>query len=371
MKKLLMIAIIGFSINSYADKDRGGGGGFLYPDGRVELLDLVEARTPKNQGGLTEEGLEIPESNNSLEEQLDTALLRLKSYLDRRLQKDFYLNVVSNLDKAKQIMRPIANTVELFFPDDANLKFKPKNTKEVGVALWDTDFSGKETLWIDYNYYNKMNNTHKAALLLHEALYKTFREFGDNSSKRSRRIVGYLFSTKDQPQPGIDVSDDRIKIKINYLSGIQCEGRIEIETKEKQTLNFVSRENSSFEAIVKYSEIKKDTKYYAALRMTSYRYERSKNAPIINDEYMMPCEFQIEYIHVGSNAIMLSFKHTNKKITRLRPGKYAYVKGEDGKMKKVVNDRGELDWTHSFVASYDLNYPIFSEYPVAEMNLPE
>lgn len=42
--------------------------------------------------------------------------------------------------------------------------------------------------------WNKLSNVHKAALLVHEALYRSLRDLGDSNSDRARETVAYLFS---------------------------------------------------------------------------------------------------------------------------------------------------------------------------------
>lgn len=42
--------------------------------------------------------------------------------------------------------------------------------------------------------WDKLDNTNKAALLIHESLYRSLRQMGDVTSDRTRKTVGYLFS---------------------------------------------------------------------------------------------------------------------------------------------------------------------------------
>lgn len=42
--------------------------------------------------------------------------------------------------------------------------------------------------------WNQLNNVNKAALLIHEALYRNLRGMGETTSDRARKTIAYLFS---------------------------------------------------------------------------------------------------------------------------------------------------------------------------------
>jgi len=52
----------------------------------------------------------------------------------------------------------------------------------------------QDELFIDGDIWNALNETNKAALIVHETLYKFFRMFGETNSVRTRRHVAFVFS---------------------------------------------------------------------------------------------------------------------------------------------------------------------------------
>lgn len=393
MKKILMIMLMGFSINSYADKDRGGGGGFLYPDGRVELLDLVEARVPKNEGGISEEGLEIPESNASIADQLERAIKRYRRYISQfpsyTRNVATYIAVLEKVKEAMSIMKNVGDDAELLFPEDANLKFKPRNSKEVGIALWDTDFSGKEVLWVDNKYFQKMNDTNKAALLLHEAWYKVDRmNRGATDSKETRRYVGYLFSNKDEPKKNVDTSDDTITIKLEKLSGVQCEAVLSNyrETSEDKSIFkiLISDSQPKAEVDVKNSELTQNGKGFLYIKYTRYLFPQNETAS--KDELKQPCQAKYTLIHkssgytISSGEMELSPKTLTEDLSQLNSGASIYLTSSEwnsGMRYKfgVLTNKLRSVSTKSVYDSlpYKLYVPYqdFVDYPAEKMELPK
>lgn len=74
----------------------------------------------------------------------------------------------------------------------------PKGCKIVQIAFWsDSNSEGKEDLlYVDKQYWNKLDQVNKVALLAHELLFKDARLNGYKSSDYIRSKVGALFSTK-------------------------------------------------------------------------------------------------------------------------------------------------------------------------------
>lgn len=241
MKKLVLLALTLCAFKVQAGNDVGGGGGFLQ-NGKVLLLDLVEAKNLKNMGGTTEGGLNIVESSAPVEDQVERALQRLAlwpqpefSTLTQEVRKAYAV--------ALKIKRPIAEDFELSFPSDANLNIKPKSSSPVGIALWEKDmYSQEETLWIDNRYYSLMSNTHKAALLVHEALYKTLRtHFHHTDSRRVRIIVGYLFS--DIAPVSAGATDNTVIATLQSLTSKECALSISLFNDENTNTLSVSHKN--------------------------------------------------------------------------------------------------------------------------------
>ncbi|MES2770046.1 MAG: hypothetical protein V4596_12955 [Bdellovibrionota bacterium] len=269
----------------------------------MELLDLVEARTPKNEGGFSEKGWSVVESNQDVDIQIQRAFARYKRYISQGGDYEAGLKhfdlILEQMEKALKIMKPIGKQAELFFPGDAELKFKSKGSKEIGIALWDTDFNGEEVLWYDSNYFNKMNNTHKAALMVHEAIYKAARLRGDKNSKFARRMVGYLFSNEDEKKAGVDLSDDRVTMSFNWISGVQCDAKINV-FKDKEIIKTleVSPENSKVEFIVNVKDLLKDGEVQVSTEMSRYFLPEKNTAEPA--KLRLPCVLDLKYVHTSS-----------------------------------------------------------------------
>jgi|GEM_PF-4141073 hypothetical protein len=105
------------------------------------------------------------------------------------------INVLENI-----ILNPTKDSYEAFFP---------KNCKVEQLAVY-KDASNNEKLYINYDLYKYMDELNKAALILHEAIYKDFRSSGDKNSLRTRRLVSRLLAGKPINQ-NIHVKDPNAK----------------------------------------------------------------------------------------------------------------------------------------------------------------
>ena len=80
--------------------------------------------------------------------------------------------------------------VELAPVDDAFPTVIPTDCKIEQLANYVND----QEILVDGAIWKALDLTNQAALIVHESLYKFLRSFGDTDSRRTRRIVAYLFS---------------------------------------------------------------------------------------------------------------------------------------------------------------------------------
>ena len=198
----------------------GGGQGVVCrtPDGKIvsaELLDLAEAR----EYFVLEMKIH-PDSDNYLAiasqyaDLLDSSIpsavpaIPWSTSVNGRLTASGYdLNpgiLLSKNQKSRGIRDSVyrINKEKLLIPGD-NFKMiaiedsHPRVTpSSAGCAIEQvakfSDGDGK--IRIIANVWAKLDTTNKAALLIHEALYRGLRENGEASSDRTRKTVGYIFS---------------------------------------------------------------------------------------------------------------------------------------------------------------------------------
>lgn len=84
--------------------------------------------------------------------------------------------------------------VEIKVVNDSNSPILPSGPcKLAQVAIYDsTGF-----IFINKTIWNHFDETSKAALVLHEALYSYLRKSNEQTSVRTRRLISYVFSDKN------------------------------------------------------------------------------------------------------------------------------------------------------------------------------
>lgn len=200
MKTSIFIVLF-FSNLVFAGVMNGGGGkGVVCLDTHhqiksVELLDLWEARTIYGRTPI--------HPKLSVEKQVNFLLESLKTSIYNRTEFATIGGVdFVGAEAYKQIMK--MNTDRFFYPDNhvhwlsgvkldlTNDSFeiaRPTNCEIRQLARY-TDTTGWGDVLIDKDLFDKMDNTNKAALIIHEAYYANLRGFGEKSSIRIRRAIG-------------------------------------------------------------------------------------------------------------------------------------------------------------------------------------
>jgi len=198
----------------------GGGQGVVCrsPDGKVvsaELLDLAEAREY-----FVLEAKIHPDSESYLAiasqyaDMLDSSIptaepaIRWSTSINGQLKASGYdLNPgillsknqksravwdsVNRIDKEKLLIP--GDNFKMIAIEDSHPRVAPSSAG-CGIEQIATFSDGDGKIRIIGNVWVKLDTVNKAALLIHEALYQSLRQDGEDSSDRTRKTVGYIFS---------------------------------------------------------------------------------------------------------------------------------------------------------------------------------
>lgn len=225
MKTLLITTIIVSGLMtiapSFAGNSSGGGGQGIVcrnDDGTVssaQLLDLAEAENffLLNLQGQSQERsyLEIAHEYAAI---LDSAIpstiptskltttlgnlppqvnydINVSVLSSKQNHNSFISLAVDRIDAEKKLIP--GNNFSIPPVGDSQPRVIPsaKNCKLEQIAVYR---DGDNQVHIVGNVWNQLSNVNKAALLIHEALYRDLRVMGDSSSDRTRKAVAYLFS---------------------------------------------------------------------------------------------------------------------------------------------------------------------------------
>lgn len=164
----------------------GGGGAFVCRDANgditeVELADLWEARAL--------DGLNIAVSAAEPAQQALAAIDKLAPH-DAELHKRTRANLRLVLRQVQQVPARVG----IARPADMFGGYMKPNCPLEGLMFYD---GARGRLAVNQDLFSRLpNNTEVAALYVHEALYKTMREFyrPQTTSETTRRFVGCLFS---------------------------------------------------------------------------------------------------------------------------------------------------------------------------------
>lgn len=183
--KYLVLSLCLLMSQAYAfrgNTDGGGGRGVVCYDNNnnivsVELLDLYE--------GKILEGLNPIQSKKSIVEILDQVIDN-----DINSQDEFR---GQSLNYTKQLMKSfrfLPTGVRLKPIDDSGEIYVPASCKIEQLA----NMQGINRVFIVKDFWDKMNNVNKAALVMHEYIWATHRFAGRKLSKRARRTTARYFA---------------------------------------------------------------------------------------------------------------------------------------------------------------------------------
>lgn len=163
----------------------GGGGSFVCRQNgditSAELIDLWEARAVF--------GRAVNSSNDPVDYQVAMAINKLERFHPRLADK-----VTAKINALKAVMRTVPTDMHLPPPPDSELGLVKPNCPAEGLAFYDGRLNA---LFYNPEIYTALSdNSHRAALLVHEGLYAVMREMPTpvRNSVSARQIVGCLFS---------------------------------------------------------------------------------------------------------------------------------------------------------------------------------
>jgi hypothetical protein len=100
--------------------------------------------------------------------------------------------------------------------DLGNVGLTPVGCSLEQTAIYDDK---KRSVAVNQEIWNALDETNKAALLLHEILYADYRRSGDTTSQNIRKIVAYLFSTAEKPSIKDELPSDHYICNSGNYSG--------------------------------------------------------------------------------------------------------------------------------------------------------
>jgi hypothetical protein len=209
MKLFFLVFFLSLITNPAQAGDKGGGngGGIHYCPlattiEKAQMYDVYEAFTRYDYN--------IPQTDEPVEEIVKRALKKVAKQ-DTFLEAIIFKQV-DYLLKGKHLL--LRSNIDLTPISDHKILVKNKDCSYEQLANWD-EKSGN--VMVAKEYYELLDNISKAALILHEAIYKVGRDyFHDESSENTRRIVGEMLSDRIEPLESIEAW---------YYSNLERSGR--------------------------------------------------------------------------------------------------------------------------------------------------
>ncbi len=189
MKSILMLSLFVFSFPVYANlfgADSSGGGKVVVCRDQnqviksIQLLDLYEASALY--------GL----SPKMLAANIDASLEVVKAKLREVYKDTSFMSPTDHwIDDAKKAFRLLPKNSVLESVNDAAVIALPAGCQTEQLALYKDDF----LLLVNQDLWNVLDDLNKAALYVHEAIYR-FERTGNKTtnSVHARKLVGHLFS---------------------------------------------------------------------------------------------------------------------------------------------------------------------------------
>ena len=211
-----IVATLAISMTAQAGGNVENGGDGVISGQRILSLDLVERGLEDNP--YISETLEIPAEVQALAEKflrgkVSTEVSRIVVNKLARMQKSHRATLFKSVEE-------ILKTYELIF---VNAPLKALNDQNspiddrvmVRLAVHSPD---NHTLQINKSGFERMNEAHQAALIIHELVYAST---SDKTSRASREITALLFS----PDASDDTLEDRYRIALRRNWGEACVAR--------------------------------------------------------------------------------------------------------------------------------------------------
>ena len=151
---------------------------------KAETLDLFEARNLYNLKPMPIRKLAtVDEIVSAVEKKLEHSI------------ENPQLELFPEINKVRILMHLVRPEAVLNDVDDAGSVSAPsklgKNCQREQLA----NYTSEQDLFVNQEIWNQLDNKNKAALILHEGIYKFERIYGAKDSRRSRKVVAYAMST--------------------------------------------------------------------------------------------------------------------------------------------------------------------------------
>lgn len=208
---LVTAALLCIGANAFAKPqggvDGGGGKSVLCRNSKGQItsaqtLDLFEAKNVYN--------LKLTRYKESVED----ISAKIQNKLSRAMGEGAY-NFAPFYNRVNKIMKFVPPSVVIKPIDDAAEVVLPKQCQLEQLAHYMDD----DTLVVSQEIWSHLDNTEKAALISHEALYRVERDFGAKDSRRARKTVAYLFSDLALDEVNAGIPKEKAKTCVATKNG--------------------------------------------------------------------------------------------------------------------------------------------------------
>lgn len=186
MKKVSIFFLsifIGFSANASSGNEVGNGGNVFICADSIQLFDFFEFQNQHNET-IDERSGEYKEIAKEVVAQLQKHDASLAKLLGRRLET--FTDNVQFVKDAKLI------TIK---DNKSLIKAQTKDCKVEQVAILKKKVLATEKKFlINQQLWDKLSETHKAGLVMHELIYEYFSDLGEVNSINARALNSYMFS---------------------------------------------------------------------------------------------------------------------------------------------------------------------------------
>lgn len=181
MKKILLPMMMLISMNSFAN-EKGNGGTVLDCGEKVVLADFEEV---KLRAGLRGK-IEIAESSVYFQEQIHAVIRKVRD-INSTVSEDLEKTVATFIAEVSEIEGNYEWTIT---PDIGPFPV-PRGCKLKNTVM----YIDNGPVELNSDLFNKLSETHKAGIIIHEAVYKLMRDRGvEGSAVPARRLTAMLFA---------------------------------------------------------------------------------------------------------------------------------------------------------------------------------
>lgn len=185
MKRLSILLLMGFASACLARTGNENGGGGASVVCRNADKSIISAETLDLYEGRNIYGLNIAEPGGDIPSIIEELKMRLRNSLE---QPEIHLFPL--IDRVQSILKFTGQDAVLTPIDDVLPIALPANCAIEQLANYVDD----DLLVVQKTIWDALSNAQRAALILHEAIYRLERYSGAKSSRRTRRIVASIFS---------------------------------------------------------------------------------------------------------------------------------------------------------------------------------